>query len=170
MNLLRHLRFYQSSKWNAGPNQKNFVWKMDWTHAQGGIKHSKYFRPLFTVVIPLGVYISWFSGTWIINAYEKSYQKLAFVFAHVIKTFDPRVSYAFSCFDIMVNHSRAFLIYNLHYCNFDRENKWKIEIENWKLLLLWKWKQDILLNCQMVRLISQWWETGTPAITSSGYE
>ena len=27
--------------------------------------------------------------------------------------FAPRASYAFSCFDIMVKHSRAFLIYNI---------------------------------------------------------
>ena len=76
-----------------------------------------------------------------INEYDKSYKKLAFVFAHDIKTFEgykklsglgtssficllilPMISSlavraphvrAFSCFDIMVKHSCAFLIYSI---------------------------------------------------------
>ena len=47
---------------NVGQNQKNFVWKMDQTDAQEGIKDSKYIPHLFTVVISLGVYISWLLG------------------------------------------------------------------------------------------------------------
>ena len=48
------------------------------------------------------------------NDFEKSYQKLAFVFTHDIKTFEGyiKLPFAFSCFDSMLKHSRALLIYN----------------------------------------------------------
>ena len=70
------------------------------------------------------------------NEYEKLYQKLAFVFAHDIKTFEgyvklsgfaPRASYAFLCFDIMVKHSCAFLIHNFSTVNTEmgRPMLWK---------------------------------------------
>ena len=64
-------------------------------HVQGGIKHSKCIPHLLIVVIPLGVYISWFLGTRIIN--EKSYQKLAFVFTHDIKTFEGYIKLSGLC-------------------------------------------------------------------------
>ena len=44
-------------------NHSDLFRKWQKTHAQVGIKDSKYIPHLFTVAIPLGVYISWLLGT-----------------------------------------------------------------------------------------------------------
>ena len=41
----------------------------------------------------------------------------------ILHCFTPRASYAFSCFNIMVKHSRAFLIYNINWKQMQRNSR-----------------------------------------------
>ena len=54
------------------------------------------------------------NNQWVWEVISKTYVRVWPWYQNSSKGFAPRASYAFSCFDIMVKHSRAFFIYNFN--------------------------------------------------------
>ena len=90
-------------------------------HAQVGIKTQN--TSYINLQLPFlwALILSWFLGTWIITEYEKSYQKLAFVFDHDNKIFEGNKKFSglrpssFICLLMFWYHGQTFLrVFDIH--------------------------------------------------------